>query len=70
MIKRSNHNLFLNRFFQRIIYMNVININNNSLKIMLYSLNNKKGISFLKIFPEHINNKNKKFIFIFETLNV
>ena len=41
-IKCSNHNFFLNRFFQRIVYMNVVNMNNDSLKIILYLLNNKK----------------------------
>ena len=41
-IKRLNHDFFLDRLFQRIIYINVINMNNDSLKIILYSLNNKK----------------------------
>ena len=50
--------------------MNVVNINNNSLKMILHSLNDEKRINFLKMFAEHINNKNKKFVFIFETLNV
>ena len=69
-IERSNHDAFLNRLFQRIICMNVVNMNNNSLKIILYSLNDKKRISFLKISAKHINNKNEKFVFIFKTLNV
>ena len=69
-IKRLNHDLFLNRFFQRIICMNVININNNSLKMILHSLNNEKRMNFLKMFAEHISNKNKKFVFIFKILNV
>ena len=50
--------------------MNVISINNDLLKIILHSLNNEKRMNFLKIFAEHINNKNEKFVFIFETLNV
>ena len=41
-IEQLNHELFLNRLFQRIICMNVINMNNNSLKMMLHSLNDKK----------------------------
>ena len=41
-IERSNYNLFLNRFFQRIIYMNVINMNNDLLKMMLHLLNDEK----------------------------
>ena len=28
-IERSDHDFFLNRFFQRIVYMTVVNINNN-----------------------------------------
>ena len=41
-IERSNHNLFLDHFFQRIVYINVINMNDNSLKIILHSLNDEK----------------------------
>ena len=41
-IQRSNHNLFLNYFFQRIVRINVININNDLLKMMLHSLNDEK----------------------------
>ena len=47
MIKRSNHKFSLKRSFQRIARMNVVNINDNSLKMILYSLNNKKRMSFL-----------------------
>ena len=70
MIKRLNYNFFLNYFFQRIICINIINMNNNLFKIILHSLNNEKRIKFLKMFAEYINNKNKKFVFIFKTLNV
>ena len=69
-IERSNHELFLNRFFQRIVRMNVVNMNNNSLKMMLHSLNDEKRINFLKISAEHVSNKNEKFVFVFKTLNV
>ena len=41
-IKRLNHDFFFNRFFQRIVCMNVVNINDDSLKMMLHSLNNEK----------------------------
>ena len=50
--------------------MIIININNDSLKIILHSLNDEKEINFLKMSAKHINNKNKKFIFVFKTLNV
>ena len=69
-IERSNYDFFLNHFFQRIIRMNIININNDLLKIILHSLNDEKRMSFLKVFAKHINNKNKKFIFVFKILNV
>ena len=41
-IKHSNHDLFLDRFFQRIACINVVNMNNDLLKIILYSLNGEK----------------------------
>ena len=41
-IERSNHNLFFDHFFQRIVRINVINMNNDSLKMMLHSLNDEK----------------------------
>ena len=69
-IERLDHDLFLNRFFQRIVRMNVVNINDDLLKIILHSLNGEKRMSFLRIFAEHINNKNEKFVFIFKILNV
>ena len=69
-IERSNHDLFLNRLFQRIIRINAVNMNNNLLKMILHSLNDEKRMNFLRMFAEHTNNKNKKFIFIFKTLNI
>ena len=69
-IKRSDHDLLLDHLFQRIVHMNVINMNNDSLKMILHSLNNEKRINFLKVSAKHINNKNKKFLFIFKILNV
>ena len=70
MIERLNHDLLFNCFFQRIFRMNVININDDSLKMMLHSLNDEKRMNFLKVFAEHINNKNEKFVFVFKILNV
>ena len=69
-IKRSDHDFFLDRFFQRIVHINVINMNDDLLKMMLHSLNDEKWMNFLKMSAEHINNKNKKFVFVFKTLNV
>ena len=69
-IKQFNHELFLDRFFQRIARINVVNMNNDSLKIMLHSLNDEKRMNFLRIFTEYVKNKNKKFVFVFKTLNV
>ena len=69
-IKRSNHELLLDRFFQRIARMSAVNMNDNSLKMMLHSLNNEKRINFLKISAEHVSNKSEKFVFVFKTLNV
>ena len=41
-IEHSDHDFFLDRFFQRIACMNVVNINNDLLKMILHSLNNEK----------------------------
>ena len=41
-IERLNHDFFLNRFFQRIVYMNVVNMNDDLLKMILHSLNDEK----------------------------
>ena len=70
MIKRLNYDFFLNRFFQRIIYINIVNMNDNSLKMMLHLLNDEKRMNFLKMLAEYINNKDKKSVFIFEILNI
>ena len=45
-------------------------MNDDSLKMILHLLNNEKRMNFLKMPAEHINNKNKKFVFIFKILNV
>ena len=41
-IECLNHDLLLNRFFQRIVRMNVVNMNDDSLKMILHSLNDEK----------------------------
>ena len=69
-IKQSNHEFFLNCFFQRIARMNVVNMNHDLLKMILHSLNDEKRVNLLKIFAEHVSNKNEKFVFVFKTLNV
>ena len=57
--KRSNYELFLKRLFQRVARMSSININDESLEIILYSLIKKKRVNFLKMFAEHVNNRKK-----------
>ena len=69
-IERSNHKLLLDRFFQRITLINIINMNNDSLKIILHSLNDEKRMNFLKISAEHVSNKDEKVVFVFKILNV
>ena len=69
-MKRSDHELFLKRFFQRAVCMNFINMNNKFFKMMLHLLNEKKRINFLNVFAEHVNNKNKKTMFAVKHLNV
>ena len=69
-VERSNHDFFLDCLFQRIVRMSVVNMNDDLLKMMLHSLNDEKRMSFLKVPAEHINNKNEKFVFVFEILNV
>ena len=41
-IEHSDHNLFFDRFFQRIVHMNVVNMNDDLLKMILHSLNDEK----------------------------
>ena len=69
-IERSDHDLFLDRLFQRIARMSAVNMNNDSLKMMLHSLNDEKRMNFLRMPAKHINNKNEKSVFAFKILNV
>ena len=68
-MKCLNHELFLERFFQRVARMNFVNMNDEFLKMILHSLNEKKKINFLRMFVEHVNNKNEKMMFIMKILN-
>ena len=47
-VKRLDHELFLKRSFQRIARISSININNESFKMILNSLNEKKRVNFEK----------------------
>ena len=69
-VKRSDHELFLKKLFQRAAHMNSINMNHKSFKMILYCLNEKKQVNFLKMPAEHINNKEKKSEFAMKPLNV
>ena len=69
-IERSDYNFLFKYSFQRIVYINVINMNDDSLKMMLYLLNGEKRMNFLRMFVKYINNKNEKFVFVFKILNV
>ena len=41
-IERSNHDFFLDHLFQRIVRINIINMNDDLLKMILHSLNDEK----------------------------
>ena len=69
-VNGSNYKLFLKRFFQHVVCMNFVNVNNKFLEMMLHLLNKKKRINFLNVSIEYINNKNKKTMFIVKHLNV
>ena len=45
-------------------------MNNESFKMILYSLNKEKLMSFLKMFVELVNNQEKKSVFAIKFLNV
>ena len=69
-VKHSDHKFLLKSFFQRAARMSSINMNNESFEMILYSLDKKKRVSFLKMFTEHIINKEKKSMFAMKPLNV
>ena len=45
-------------------------MNDESFEMILYFLNQKKRVNFLKMPAEHISNKGKEFIFSIKSLNV
>ena len=59
-LKRSDHDLLLKEFFQRAVCMSFINMNNESFEMILYSLNEKKRVKFLRMSAKHVSNKEKK----------
>ena len=69
-VKHLDHELFLEKFFQRAAHMNSININDESFEMILHSLNKKTEVSFLKVLVEHVNNKEKESVFAMKSLNV
>ena len=69
-VKCSDHKLFLKKFFQCAVHMSFINMNDKSFKMILYSLNEKKRVSFLKMFAEYVSNKRKEFMFTVKSSNV
>ena len=69
-VKRSDHELLLRRSFQCAAHMNFINMNDESLEMILHSLNEEKRMSFLKMPVEHVSNKEKESVFATEPLNV
>ena len=69
-VKYSNHELFLKRFFQYTVHINFINMNDQFLEMILHFLNKTKRVNFLKMFAEHVNNKEKEYVFTMKFLNV
>ena len=69
-VKLLDHELLLKRSFQRAAYMRFININDESFKIILHSINEKKRVNSLKVFAEHVNNKKKESAFAMKFLNI
>ena len=69
-VKRLDHELLLKRPFQRAARMSSINMNDESFKMILHSLNKKKRVSFLRMSAEHVNNKEEKSMFAMKPLNV
>ena len=69
-MKRSDHELLLERFFQCAVRMSSINMNDGSLEMILHFLNEKKRMSFLRMSAEHVSNKEKESVFAMKSLNV
>ena len=69
-VKRSNHELLLEKLFQHAARMSSINMNNESFEMILHFLKKKKRVSFLKVSAEHVSNKKKELMFAMKFLNV
>ena len=69
-VKRPDHELLLRKSFQHVAHMNFINMNDESLEMILHSLNEEKRMSFLKVSAEHVSNKKEKLMFATKPLNV
>ena len=69
-VKRSDHELLLKRFFQRAARTSSININDELFEMILHSLNKKKRMSFLKMPVEHVSNKEEELMFAIIFSNV
>ena len=69
-MKCSDHELLLKKIFQRVVCKSSINMNDKSFEMILYSLNKKKQINFLKIFAKYVNNKEKKSVFAMKVLDI
>ena len=69
-VKRSDHELLLRRFFQHAACMSSINMNDESFEMVLHSLNGEKRVSFLEVPAEHVSNKEEESVFAVEPLNV
>ena len=69
-VKRSDHELFLKGFFQRAAHMSFININDESLEMILHFLNEKKRMNFLEVSVKQVSNKEKESVFAMKFLNL
>ena len=69
-VKLSDPELLLKRFFQRVAHISFININDESFEMILHSLNEKNWVNFLRMSAEHVNNKEEKLMFAMKSLNV
>ena len=69
-VERSDHELLLKKSFQRVAYINSINMNDKSREMILYSLNEEERMSFLKMSVEYISNKKEESMFAIKSLNV
>ena len=62
-VEQSDHDLILKRFFVRASQMQNTNMNDESLKMMIYSDDDTKKNFFFAISAQHSRNKDADFIF-------